>query len=135
MTAYIELFIRGNVRGEMSGYLITITIMTSPQNIASTIQVLLRLHLDNNSNKKKSPFTFFRYLGLENLCGVWWLIGRFDASRPKRHGFDSRSSRHVETLGKSFTRSCLWCFGVKLRHSIRAALGAPPSSIGLEEAL
>ena len=87
MTAYIELFIRGNVRGEMSGYLITITIMTSPQNIASTIQVLLRLHLDNNSNKKKSPFTFFRYLGLENLCGVWWLIGRFDASCPKGHGF------------------------------------------------
>ena len=24
------------------------------------------------------------------------------------HGFDSRSSRHVGTLGKSFTHSCLW---------------------------
>ena len=46
-------------------------------------------------------------------------------------------------LGKSFTRSCLWRFGVKLRHSIRAMLGAPVSSSGsaceyssgLEEAL
>ena len=29
----------------------------------------------------------------------------------------------------------LWRFGVKLRHSIRAASGAPLSSSGLEEAL
>ncbi len=69
--------------------------------------------------------------------GAWWLIGRFDAFRPKSRGFESRSSRHVGTLGKSFTHSCLWRFGVKLRHSIRAVsgLGAPLSSSGLEEAL
>src|SRR6218665_2908795 len=47
-------------------------------------------------------------------------IGRFDAFHPKGRGFESRSSRHVGTLGKSFTRSYLWQFGVKLRHSIRA---------------
>ena len=60
---------------------------------------------------------------------------RFDAFRPKGRGFESRSGRHVETLGKSFTRSCLWRFGVKLRHSIRALSGAPLISSGIEEAL
>ena len=49
-------------------------------------------------------------------CGARWLIGRFGAFRPKGRGFESLSSRHVETLGKSFTRSCLWHFNVKLRH-------------------
>ena len=39
------------------------------------------------------------------------------------------------TLGKSFIRSCLWHFDVKLQHNIRAVLGAPLSSSGLEEAL
>jgi len=58
-----------------------------------------------------------------------------DAFRPKGHGFDSRSSRHVRTLGKFFTRSCLWRFGVKFRHSIGAVSGANLSSSGLEEAL
>jgi len=55
--------------------------------------------------------------------GAWWRSGRVDAFRPKDHGFDFRSSRHVGTLGKSFTHSCLWCFGVKLGHSIRAVSG------------
>ena len=49
-----------------------------------------------------------------------WRIGRVDAFRPKGHGFDSSSSRHVGTLGKSFTHSCLWRFGVKFRHSVGA---------------
>src|SRR6218665_2616782 len=49
---------------------------------------------------------------------AWWLIGRFDASRPKDREFDSRSSRHVGTFGKCFTHSCMWRFGVKLRYSI-----------------
>ena len=55
------------------------------------------------------------------------VIGRFNAFRPISRGFKPRSSRHVGTLGKSFTRSYLWRFGVKLRHSIRAVLGAPLS--------
>ena len=59
---------------------------------------------------------------------VWWLIGRFDAYRPKGRGFESLSSRHVESLGKSFTRNCLRSFGMKLRHSIRVYSGAPLSS-------
>src|SRR6218665_1178458 len=64
-----------------------------------------------------------------------WRIGRVVTLRPKGCGFESRSSRHVVTLGKSFTRSCLLCFSVKLRHSICAVLGAPMSSRGFEEAL
>jgi len=37
--------------------------------------------------------------------GRVWRIGKFDAFRPKGHKFNSRSSRHVGTLGKSFTHS------------------------------
>src|SRR6218665_801218 len=69
---------------------------------------------------------------LDELGGTRWLIGRFVAFRSKGFRFESRQ---VETLGKSFTRSCLWRFGVKLRHSIRAVSGAPMSSSGLVEAL
>src|SRR6218665_2727076 len=68
-------------------------------------------------------------------CGTWWRIGRVETFRPEGRGLESRSNRHVGTLGKSFTCSCLWRFGVKLRHSIRAVLGPPFSSSGLEEAL
>src|SRR6218665_732336 len=69
--------------------------------------------------------------------GAWWLIGRFDAFRLKSRGFESRSTSRLVygTLGKSFTRSCLWRFGVKLRHSIRSVSAVPLSSSGLEEAL
>ena len=70
------------------------------------------------------------------LPGRVWSIGRVDTFRLKGHGFDSRSSHHVGTLGKSFTHRCLWRFGVKFRHSIRAVSGAPLSSTGgLEEML
>src|SRR6218665_829466 len=68
-------------------------------------------------------------------CGTWWRIGRVEAFRPEGRGFESRSNRHVETFGKSLTRSCLWGFGVKLRNSIRAMSGALMSSSGLEKAL
>src|SRR6218665_2525348 len=54
-------------------------------------------------------------------CGARWLIGRYVAFRPKGRWFESHSSRHVGTLGKSFTRSCLWRFGVKFRHSVESA--------------
>src|SRR6218665_3689596 len=72
--------------------------------------------------------------------GAWWLIGRFGAFRSKGRWFDSRSSCHVGTLGKSFTRSTVACgasplpkrFGVKFRHSIRAVSGAPLSSRGVQ---
>src|SRR6218665_130794 len=40
-------------------------------------------------------------------CGAWWRIGRFGAFRPKGGRFESRSGRHVGTLGKPFTHSCL----------------------------
>ena len=55
---------------------------------------------------------------------------------PKGRGFESCSSRHIGTLGNSsLTVSSLKRFGVKLQHSIRAALGAHLSSSGLEEVL
>src|SRR6218665_3059821 len=41
-----------------------------------------------------------------------WLIGRVRAFRPEGRGVESHSRRHVGTLGKSLTRSCLWRFGV-----------------------
>ena len=68
-------------------------------------------------------------------CGAWWLIRIVDAYRPNGRGFDSRSSCYLWTLGKLFARSCLWRFGVKLRHSICAVLGTPLSSSELENAL
>src|SRR6218665_101366 len=80
--------------------------------------------------------------------GCMWRIGRVDTFRPKGHGFDSHCSRHVGTLGKTFTHeecqerggvtfthSCLWRFSVKFRLSIHAVSGSPLSSSGLEEAL
>jgi len=46
-----------------------------------------------------------------NTCmsplGTWWRLGWVDYFQPEGRGFDSRSSRHVGTLGKSFTCSCL----------------------------
>ena len=40
-------------------------------------------------------------------------IGWFDTFQPEGRGFESRSIRHVGTLDKSFTRSCLWRLGIK----------------------
>src|SRR6218665_2983422 len=77
---------------------------------------------------------FLRHSSL-NLWNVGGALVESMPFRPEGHGFDSRSSRHVGTLGKSFTHSCLRCFGVNFRHSIRAVSGAPLSSSGLESAL
>ena len=51
---------------------------------------------------------------IPHFCVAWWLIGRVDAFRPKECGLESCSSRYIGTLGKSFTHSYLWRFGVKL---------------------
>jgi len=53
-----------------------------------------------------------------SMCGTWRPFGT------DSRGFESRSSRHVGTFGKSLTRNCLWRFGVKLWHSIRTLSGA-----------
>src|SRR6218665_2394286 len=63
------------------------------------------------------------------------LFGTVDAYRPMGRGFESRCSRHVRTMSKSFAGSCLWRFGEKLRHSIPAVSGASLRSSGLEESL
>src|SRR6218665_3231944 len=48
--------------------------------------------------------------------GTWWLSGKlsdkFGAFRSEGRRFESHSNRHVWTLGKYFTRSCLLSFGV-----------------------
>ena len=61
-----------------------------------------------------------------NLGSEQWRLvgrGRVNICRPEGCGFESRSSHHVGTLGKSLTRSCLWRFSVKLWHSIHAVSG------------
>ena len=59
---------------------------------------------------KAQALYFFLYL---ILPGAWWISGRFGALHPQGHRFESYSSHHVGTLGKSFTQSCLynemWC--------------------------
>ena len=80
-------------------------------------------------------WTFHCKNELLKMVGRVWHIGRVDAFRPKDHGLDSRSSRHIGTLGKSLTHNCLWHIGMKFQHSIRAVLEVPLTRNGLEEAL
>ena len=40
-------------------------------------------------------------------CGAWWLSGKLGAFHMKGRKFESHSSRHVGTLDRSFTLSCL----------------------------
>ena len=120
-----------------------IRIITAPHKMLSTsnsctrktTRCILLISLYFKSFDKLSGYDYEYICTYMVHCGAWWLIGKFDAFRPKRRGFESRSSRHVEILGKSFTYSCLWRFGMKLRYSIRAVSGAPLSNRGLEEAL
>ena len=67
--------------------------------------------------------------------GILRISKKIFTFQPECRGFESSSSRPVGTLGKSLTRSCLWRFGVKLRHSNRAVSGTLPSGSGLKEAL
>ena len=55
--------------------------------------------------------------------GAWWRIGWVNASELEGRGFESRSSRHVGTLGKSFTYSCLLRLGISDTVSI-AVIGS-----------
>ena len=59
-------------------------------------------------NKQKYNTMLSLLISHSRNGGVWWLRGKFGALRPEGRRFESHSSRHVETLGKSFTRaSCL----------------------------
>src|SRR6218665_78018 len=69
---------------------------------------------------------------------IFYAIRSFSHSQhvQRVRGSNPSIGRHVGTLTrKSLTCSCLWRFGVNLRHSICAVLGALLSSSGLEEAL
>ena len=71
-----------------------------------------------------SGYSCFSWIKLMTR-GTWWRLGWDDDFQPECRGFDSHSSRHVGTLGKSFTCSCMPVhFGVKLRYSIRAVVGS-----------
>ena len=43
---------------------------------------------------------------------VYLVVVQFGGLRPEGRTFESHSSHHVGTIGKSFTRSCLWRLGV-----------------------
>src|SRR6218665_533123 len=59
---------------------------------------------------------------------IWWRLGCVDSFQPEGRGFDSRSSRHVGTLGKSFTCSCL-CASARNSDTVSMLWsGAPLSS-------
>jgi len=47
---------------------------------------------------------------LSTKPGTWWRIVWVNSFQPEGHGFDSRSSRHVGTLGKFLSHNCLWRF-------------------------
>ena len=48
---------------------------------------------------------FYSRIAVFVIAGRVWRTGRVDAFRPKGHRFESRSSRHVVILGKSFTHT------------------------------
>ena len=50
---------------------------------------------------------WWTYVLVASMPHAWWLSDRFSALRPEGRRFESHSSRDVETLGKSFTQSCL----------------------------
>ena len=54
--------------------------------------------------------THMSWICISVYSGTWWHIGQVDDSQPEGRGFDSRSSRHVGTLGKSFTYSYLCAY-------------------------
>src|SRR6218665_855114 len=81
--------------------------------------------------KKNSPYFPFHNVGRSvstpfggslHLCGAWWHIGRVDAFQPEDREFESRSIRHVGTLGKSFTYSCLLGFSMRTPIQCRLVL-------------
>jgi len=64
------------------------------------------------------------------------LVESKPVNRREGRGLELRSTAATQgPFRKSFTHSCLWRFGVNLRHSIRAVSGALLSSSGLNEAL
>jgi len=43
-----------------------------------------------------------------STLGTWWLIGKFGALPSQGRNFEPQSGSHLGTLGKSFTRNCLY---------------------------
>jgi len=69
---------------------------------------ILQPPLANNGLLPPSLFSFSSCFCLPVFSEVWWLSGGFSALRSDGRRFECRSSRYVRTLGKSFTRSCLY---------------------------
>ena len=96
-----------------------------------------RMHTMTYQSTSIGRFESRRYFTRIRISNSFWYLALVSVNNLtfENQLWSFRSSRHVGTLGKSFTRSCLWRFGVKLRHSIRAVSAAPLSSSRLEEAL
>ena len=65
------------------------------------------------SNESIATYTAYsEYLPgfLMRQHGTWWRIGWVHDFQLEGRGFNSRSSRHVRTLGKSFTYNCLCAY-------------------------
>jgi len=59
---------------------------------------------------------FYDFLPGKKTFSLFFISQRWQVwFRPKGRGLESCSIHHVGILGKSFTCSCLWRFGVKLR--------------------
>src|SRR6218665_2176447 len=66
---------------------------------------LMKISILQNSGSCSGSGSSKHYI-LETQCHMtWWRLDRVDSFQPEGCGFDSRSSRHVGTLGKSFTCS------------------------------
>src|SRR6218665_3870889 len=116
--------------------------MTKKKFLHPQLKLGLITQLHKTKNKILTNLKIFDYiqkttssLKLKHITGTWWRIVRVEAFQPEDCGFESRSSRHIGTLRKSLTHSCLWRYGVKLRHSILALSGPLLGSTGIEEAL
>ena len=60
------------------------------------------------------------------------VCGALVETTPFVRGVVGSTPDHVGTSGKFLAHNCLWCFDMKLRHSICAVSGAPLSISGLE---
>jgi len=69
-----------------------------------------------------SPYeNFLELLKHSSYRGTWWCIGWGDDFQPEGRGLDSRSCRHVGTMGIYLQLPVRFC--VKFRYSIWAVVG------------
>jgi len=100
---------------------------------AAYLKLLKLIKISRSSDRNNFAQFFMRHSVVWR--GTWWRLGWVDNFQPEGRGFDSCSSRHVGTLGKSFTYSCLCASAWNADTVSVLQSGAPLSSRGLEGAL